>query len=215
MSSPPKTLSSTATTATTSSSFKILFSYGGKILPRPSDGLLRYVGGLTRLLSVPRSVSFSELCEKLQELCGYAVQLRCQLPTEDLDILVTVKCDEDLSNVIEEYEKASIIAGKSIKIRAILSPSKPNSSAATSSSSPASPVSSSSSSPDVSPSAAADRSRWSHRKPPASAAMHRSNIPRRVYQYKVVGDCYHNYYPCNFQAYSRPRSSSPYNNFHY
>ncbi|KAK9669514.1 hypothetical protein RND81_13G136100 [Saponaria officinalis] len=201
MSSPPKTFSSTATTTT--STVKILCSYGGKILPRPSDGHLRYVGGLTRVVSVPRCLSFSELSEKLQELCGYAVALRCQLPTEDLDVLVTVKSDEDLANVIEEYDKASKIAGKEMKIRAILSP--PKSLSTTSSSSPASPVSSSSSSPDISPSAA-DRRRWSHRKPPMAAAMHR-NIPRRVYQYKVVGDCYHNYYPCHMQANPRPRSS--------
>ncbi|KAJ0918189.1 hypothetical protein HanRHA438_Chr05g0214861 [Helianthus annuus] len=29
---------------------KFLCSYGGKILPRPSDGVLRYVGGDTRIL---------------------------------------------------------------------------------------------------------------------------------------------------------------------
>lgn len=38
---------------------KLLCSYGGKILPRPSDGQLRCVGGETRLLAVPRSISFS------------------------------------------------------------------------------------------------------------------------------------------------------------
>lgn len=38
---------------------KLLCSYGGKILPRPTDGQLRYVGGHTRVLAVDRSVSFS------------------------------------------------------------------------------------------------------------------------------------------------------------
>lgn len=37
---------------------KFLYSYGGKILPRSTDGKLRYVGGLTRVLAVDRSVSF-------------------------------------------------------------------------------------------------------------------------------------------------------------
>lgn len=38
---------------------KFLCSYGGKILLRNSDVKLRYVGGLTRVLSVDRSISFA------------------------------------------------------------------------------------------------------------------------------------------------------------
>lgn len=38
---------------------KFLCSYDGKIQPRSTDGKLRYVGGLTRILSVERSVSFA------------------------------------------------------------------------------------------------------------------------------------------------------------
>jgi hypothetical protein len=41
------------------SSLKFLCSYGGRILPRSTDGKLRYVGGHTRVLSVDRSISFS------------------------------------------------------------------------------------------------------------------------------------------------------------
>ena len=40
------------------SSFKLLCSYGGMILPRHSDGALRYVGGDNRVLSVDRSLQF-------------------------------------------------------------------------------------------------------------------------------------------------------------
>ncbi|KAL9227478.1 hypothetical protein vseg_003162 [Gypsophila vaccaria] len=202
---PPKPLSSAATT-TAADTLKFLCSYGGKIIPRPSDGLLRYLGGVTRVFSVPRSISYSELAEKLQELCGYAVTLRCQLPTEDLDVLVTIKSDEDLANIVEEYDKAAKISNKEMKIRAILMSQK--SLFSNSVSTPASPVSSPTSSPDLSPSTA-DQQRVSHRKPPMPAAMQR-NIPRRVYQYKVVGDCYHNYYPSQLQSSSssRTRSSS-------
>lgn len=46
-------------TQTHSNSIKFLCSYGGKMLPRSSDGALRYVGGLTRVLAVNRSVSFA------------------------------------------------------------------------------------------------------------------------------------------------------------
>ena len=40
------------------SSVKFLCSYGGLILPRHSDGALRYVGGNNRVLSVDRSLQF-------------------------------------------------------------------------------------------------------------------------------------------------------------
>lgn len=47
--------SSTAAAA----ALKLLCSYGGIILPRRPDGRLRYVGGLTRILAVDRSVSYA------------------------------------------------------------------------------------------------------------------------------------------------------------
>ncbi|CAI9775359.1 unnamed protein product [Fraxinus pennsylvanica] len=108
---------------------KFLCSYGGRILPRYPDGKLRYHGGETRVLSVERSISFAELLMKLGEMCGTSVvNLRCQLPTEDLDALVSITSDEDLANLIEEYERvAPPVAGAaapSLKIRAFLSAPK-------------------------------------------------------------------------------------------
>lgn len=38
---------------------KFLYSYGGRIVPRRSDGKLRYIGGFTRVLSVEKPISFS------------------------------------------------------------------------------------------------------------------------------------------------------------
>ncbi|KAL0658016.1 hypothetical protein Bca4012_078601 [Brassica carinata] len=102
----------------TNSTIKFLCSYGGKILPRYPDGKLRYNGGHTRVLAVPRSVSFSELASKMAEMCGSAVTIRCQIPTEDLDALVSITCDEDLANLIEEYDLVS----SSVKIRVFLNP---------------------------------------------------------------------------------------------
>jgi len=58
----------------------------------------------------------TELLVKLGELCGASVSLRCQLPTEDLDALVSITSDEDLVNLVEEYDRAA-----SLKIRAFLS----------------------------------------------------------------------------------------------
>ncbi|KAK1438184.1 hypothetical protein QVD17_03989 [Tagetes erecta] len=101
---------------------KFLCSYGGKILPRHPDGMLRYYGGQTRVLAVDRSLSFHELLVKLGELCGTPVTLRCQLPTEDLDALVSITSDEDLANLIEEYDRTGGVQSSSnLKIRAFLS----------------------------------------------------------------------------------------------
>ncbi|XP_059443705.1 protein PAL OF QUIRKY-like [Corylus avellana] len=101
---------------------KFLCSYGGKILPRYTDGELRYVGGLTRVLAVDRSISFAELMVKLGEFCGYSVNLRCQLPSGDLETLISISSDEDLANLVEEYDRASSLMSHPLKIRAVLSP---------------------------------------------------------------------------------------------
>ncbi|KAK8699396.1 hypothetical protein V6N13_115484 [Hibiscus sabdariffa] len=135
-----------------SPTMKFLCSYGGKILPRYPDGKLRYQGGETRVLAVDRSIPFNELLLKMGELCGgKPVSLRCQLPTEDLDALVSITSDEDLANLIEEYDRFAS-PPSSLKIRAFfslpksaktpISPHPPSSSAASSSKSASSSSSS-------------------------------------------------------------------------
>ncbi|KAK9090320.1 hypothetical protein Sjap_023497 [Stephania japonica] len=104
---------------------KFLCSYGGKILPRSTDGQLRYVGGEIRVLAVHRCVTFSELMVKLGEMCGSSVSLRCQLPKEDLDALVSITSDEDLASLIDDYDRASKAMSVSLKIRAFLFSPKP------------------------------------------------------------------------------------------
>ncbi|KAA8522921.1 hypothetical protein F0562_009344 [Nyssa sinensis] len=84
---------------------KFLSSFGGKILPRPSDGVLRYVGGQTRIISVRRDASFDELVQKMVDTYGQNVVIKYQLPEEDLDALVSVSCQDDLENMMDEYEK--------------------------------------------------------------------------------------------------------------
>ncbi|XP_030458262.1 uncharacterized protein LOC115678908 [Syzygium oleosum] len=116
--------------STAVAALKLLCSYGGIILPRRPDGRLRYVGGLTRILAVDRSVSYAELTVKLAEFCGVAVALKCELPGGDLETLVSIKSDEDLANLIEEYDEASLRSrssscpppppGAPLKIRAVL-----------------------------------------------------------------------------------------------
>ncbi|GJT19913.1 serine/threonine-protein kinase EDR1-like protein [Tanacetum coccineum] len=81
---------------------KILCSFGGKILPRPSDGKLRYVGGDTRIIRIRRDISWRDLWQKAVALYNETCSIKYQLPGEDLDALVSVSCDEDLQNMMEE-----------------------------------------------------------------------------------------------------------------
>ncbi|KAE9601416.1 putative PB1 domain-containing protein [Lupinus albus] len=106
------------------STAKFLCSYGGKILPRATDGELRYCGGHTRVLAVDRSVSFSELIMKVSDLCGFSVTLKCPLPNGNLETLISITSDEDLANIIEEYKRTSLPLTHPLKIRTILSPLK-------------------------------------------------------------------------------------------
>ncbi|CAN7114840.1 unnamed protein product [Brassica rapa subsp. narinosa] len=84
---------------------KFLCSFLGSILPRPQDGKLRYVGGETRIVSVTRDVRYEELMSKMRELYEDAAVLKYQQPDEDLDALVSVVNDDDVVNMMEEYDK--------------------------------------------------------------------------------------------------------------
>ncbi|XP_002967581.2 uncharacterized protein LOC9632807 isoform X1 [Selaginella moellendorffii] len=84
---------------------KLMCSFGGRILPRPSDGKLRYVGGETRIVSLKRDVSYAELMLKMKKHYGEDLSLKYQLPNEDLDALISVSTDEDLQNMMEEYDR--------------------------------------------------------------------------------------------------------------
>ncbi|KAA8537218.1 hypothetical protein F0562_029696 [Nyssa sinensis] len=85
-----------------STKIKFLCSFGGKILPRPSDGKLRYVGGETRIIRISKVISWQELMQKTSTIYNQAHIIKYQLPGEDLDALVSVSCDEDLQNMMEE-----------------------------------------------------------------------------------------------------------------
>ncbi|KAJ8544691.1 hypothetical protein K7X08_017274 [Anisodus acutangulus] len=86
----------------TSTKLKFLCSFGGRIMPRPSDGKLRYVGGDTHLVHVSNDISWEELRQKMLTIFNNCHTVKYQLPGEDLDALVSVSSDEDLQNMIEE-----------------------------------------------------------------------------------------------------------------
>ncbi|KAL0897004.1 hypothetical protein Bca101_080965 [Brassica carinata] len=81
---------------------KFLCSFGGRIIPRPRDQKLRYVGGGTRIIRISKTISFQELMHKMVEIFPEARTIKYQLPGEDLDALVSVSSDEDLQNMMEE-----------------------------------------------------------------------------------------------------------------
>ncbi|KAL2495720.1 Protein kinase superfamily protein with octicosapeptide/Phox/Bem1p domain [Forsythia ovata] len=85
-----------------STKLKVLCSFGGKILPRPSDGKLRYVGGETRIIRISKDITWQELWQKTTTLYDETHTIKYQLPGEELDALVSVSSDEDLLNMMEE-----------------------------------------------------------------------------------------------------------------
>ncbi|KAI4333292.1 hypothetical protein L6164_018122 [Bauhinia variegata] len=87
-----------------SMTMKVLCSFGGRVLPRPSDGKLRYVGGETRLIRIRKDISWLDLMQKTLLIYNQLHVIKYQLPEEDLDALVTVSSDEDLQNMMEEYD---------------------------------------------------------------------------------------------------------------
>ncbi|KAL8486775.1 hypothetical protein ACS0TY_023459 [Phlomoides rotata] len=88
---------------TFSGKIKFLCSFGGRILPRPNDGKLRYVGGDTRIMSIRNNITHQELMKNTLAICNYHHTIKYQLPGEDLDALISVSSDEDLHHMIEEY----------------------------------------------------------------------------------------------------------------
>ena len=110
---------SSASGSVTAAKVKILCSFGGKILPRPGDSKLRYVGGETHIISVRKDISWLALKQKILEFYYQTHVVKYQLPGEDLDALVSVSCEEDLQNMFEEYHEMENRGG-SQKLRMFL-----------------------------------------------------------------------------------------------
>ncbi|CAN4110730.1 unnamed protein product [Withania somnifera] len=105
------------------SRIKFLCSHGGKILLQPADGHLKYVGGETRVISVPRDIKLLELMKKLTPQIEGDMVLKYQLVHEDLDALISVKTDEDLRHMLDEYDHCE--SAGIPRLRAFLFPAKP------------------------------------------------------------------------------------------
>ncbi|KAF8046734.1 hypothetical protein N665_3471s0001 [Sinapis alba] len=88
---------------------RFMCTFGGRILPRPPDNQLCYVGGDNRMVAVHRHTSFASLLSKLAKLSGKSnMSVKYQLPNEDLDALISVSTDEDVENMMEEYDRVAL-----------------------------------------------------------------------------------------------------------
>ncbi|KAF7047326.1 hypothetical protein CFC21_056266 [Triticum aestivum] len=88
---------------------RMMCSHGGCFAPCGPDGAVRYVGGQTRVLAVPRGVSFRELAARLEEMLAsggrkIVTALRYRL-ADDEEVLVSVTCDEELAHLRDEYDR--------------------------------------------------------------------------------------------------------------
>lgn len=101
---------------------KLMFSYGGKIQLRPHDHQLSYVGGDTKILTVDRNVKFSEVAAKLNSLinCNTEICIKYQLPGEDLDALVSLIDDDDVEQMMVEYDRMQKVSTKPARLRLFL-----------------------------------------------------------------------------------------------
>ncbi|KAF5745241.1 hypothetical protein HS088_TW07G00824 [Tripterygium wilfordii] len=109
---------------------RLMCSYGGHIVPRPHDKSLCYVGGDTRIVVVDRQKTLASLSSSLSRtlLNDRPFTLKYQLPSEDLDSLISVTTDEDLENMIDEYDRTTGSSSKTSRLRLFLFPLKPDSS---------------------------------------------------------------------------------------
>lgn len=109
---------------------KFMCSYGGKIIPRPHDNQLSYVGGHTKILTVDRTISLTSFISKLASSAAAAdsddVCFKYQLPGEDLDALISVTNSEDLHHMMMEYDRLLLRSSpKPARLRLFLFPVNP------------------------------------------------------------------------------------------
>jgi len=87
-------------------------SFGGRILPRPGDRQLRYVGGETRIVSFPRAAaSFATLVAALAKVAPALFapgvprpSLKYQVPQDGLDSLISVSSDIDVDHIMDRLD---------------------------------------------------------------------------------------------------------------
>ncbi|MED6172630.1 hypothetical protein PIB30_051807 [Stylosanthes scabra] len=106
---------------------KFICSYGGKIQRDTHDHTkLSYVGGHTKILYIQRTmITFPTMLAKLAALFNAAdgdVSFKYQLPGEDFDSLISVTDDNDLENMMIEYDQLRHTSATPARLRLFLFP---------------------------------------------------------------------------------------------
>jgi len=102
---------------------KLMIRFGGKIeLRRHDDQNYSYIGGDTKILTVDRSIKFSNLIEKLSAMTFSNVCLKYQQPGGELDSLISVFNDDDLDSMMFEYDCMCRVSPKPARMKVFLFP---------------------------------------------------------------------------------------------
>ncbi|KAL0910919.1 hypothetical protein M5K25_019016 [Dendrobium thyrsiflorum] len=83
---------------------KLCCKFGGKLMPRLSDGALHYVGGRTHIMVFPRDITLQEFYCKMEDTYGGPVVICYKLSDQDLHTLISISSDEELDNMMEECD---------------------------------------------------------------------------------------------------------------
>lgn len=112
----------------TSSKVKLMVSFGGEIRPSlQDDHHFWYIGGTTKIIMVDRNIKFSDLVEKLSSTMFADACFKYQLPGEDLNDLISVHNDDDLENMMVEYDRMCRASPKQpVRLRLFLFPVRAN-----------------------------------------------------------------------------------------
>jgi len=110
------------------SKVKLMVSFGGEIRPSLQDvHHFWYIGGTTKIITVDRNIKFSDLIEKLSSTMFVEVCFKYQLPGEDLKDLISVHNDDDLENMMAEYDRMCRVSPKqTVRLRLFLFPVRVN-----------------------------------------------------------------------------------------
>lgn len=81
---------------------KFICNFGGRFLPRPIDGKLRYVGGEKHLIQISQGMSWQGLINKTTKFIRQAHIVKYHLPGEQVNVLISVATDDDVHHMIDE-----------------------------------------------------------------------------------------------------------------
>ena len=101
---------------------RLMCSFGGKIVIQGRKQ--HYFGGDTRLVVLEHDCSYSSLVAQIRGTCSTSIPLviKCQLPGESFNYLITIANDEDLVNVIKEQEEFNTSHESTSRLHFFVSP---------------------------------------------------------------------------------------------